>query len=334
MKKNDTGDTGSKRVRRIAVTGVNSFIGSHIIKKLAGNPNYQIIAIDLRKPAISGKNIKFYKIDLTEPMVDAVIAKLFKKEKIEEVIHLAFLSGPIKNTGLSHELEVIGTLNIIHASAAAKVRKFLIRSTTMAYGANATNPNFLTEEHPLASNTGMAYLRDKVEIEHLVKRFKEKNPQTVVTVLRLCAILGPTINNFLTSYLASPVIPKILGFDPLVQFVHEDDAINAFVIAAKDDYPGIFNIVGKGVLPYSTVIKLLGKLSISFPYPIAYSTISLLWSLNLSPVPPTFLNFIRYTWLADGDKAKKIMKYEPRYSIKETIESFIGTQRLRDLKLA
>ncbi|MGB9734994.1 MAG: NAD-dependent epimerase/dehydratase family protein [bacterium] len=324
----------TKKIRKIVITGINSFIGSNLLKRLSNNPAYQIIAIDIKKPASQGKNIKFYNIDLTEPMVDGVLAKLFKKEKVEEVVHLAFLSGPIKNTSISHELEVIGTLNIIHASTAAKIRKLVIRSTTMAYGANATNPNFLTEEHPLASNTNMSYLRDKVEIEHIVKRFKEKNPQAIVTVLRLCAIMGPTINNFLTAYLSTPVILKILGFDPLFQFIHEEDAVNAFRIAVESDYHGIFNIVGKGVLPYSTIIKLLGKLSISIPFPVAYSTISLLWSLNLSPVPPAFLNFIRYTWLADGEKAKTIMKFEPRYSIKETIEGFIGTQRLRELNLA
>lgn len=322
------------KIRKIVITGTNSFIGSNLLKRLANNPNYQIITIDIKKSLVTGKNIKFYNIDLTEPMVDAVIAKLFKKEKVEEVVHLAFFSGPIKNTSLSHELEVIGTLNIIHASSAAKIRKFVIKSTTMAYGANATNPNFLTEEYPLASNTNMSYLRDKVEIEHLVKRFKEKNPQTIVTVLRPCAIMGPTINNFLTTYLSTPVILKILGFDPLFQFIHEEDVINAFKIAVESDFNGIFNIVGNGVLPYSTVTKLLGKLSVSIPFPLAYSTISLLWSLNLSPVPPAFLNFIRYTWLADGEKAKTIMKFEPRYNIKETIESFIGTQRLRELNLA
>ncbi|MCL5878631.1 MAG: NAD-dependent epimerase/dehydratase family protein, partial [Deltaproteobacteria bacterium] len=313
---------GIKKPKKIAITGINSFIGSNLIRRLANNPDYKIIAIDIRKPDFLEKNITFYKIDLTEPMVDAVIADIFKKEGIGEVVHLAFLSSPIKNTTLSHELEVIGTLNILHASAAAKIRKFVIRSTTMAYGANATNPNFLTEAHPLMADPQMAYLRDKIEVEHLVRRFQDKNPQAVVTVLRPCAIMGPTVKNFLTSYFASPVIMTILGFDPLFQFVHEEDVIDVFRVAIEDDYPGIFNIVGRGVLPFSTILKLSGKIGIPFPYPIAYSLVSMLWSANLSPVPPTFLNFLKYTWLADGAKAKKTMRFEARYPIKDTLESF------------
>ena len=322
-----------KKTKKIPITAINSFIGSNLVRRLANNPDYQIIALDSRKPDFLEKNIKFYKVDLTEPMVDAVIAGIFKKEGTQEVVHLAFLSSPIKNTSLSHELEVIGTLNILHASAAVKIKKFVIRSTTMAYGANATNPNFLTEEYPLMADPKMAYLRDKIEVEHLVRRFKDKNPQAVVTVLRPCAIMGPTVKNFLTAYFASPVILTILGFDPLFQFVHEEDVIDVFRVAIEDDYPGIFNIVGRGVLPFSTILKLSGKIGIPIPYPIAYSMISMLWSANLSPVPPSFLNFLKYTWLADGSKAKKIMKFEARYPIKDTLESFMGTQRLRELRL-
>lgn len=320
-------------VKRIAITGVNSFIGSNLIRRIANDPRYQIIAIDTRKPDFLEKNIKFFKVDLTEPMIDAAIAGIFKSEGIEEVVHLAFLSSPIKDTTISHELEVIGTLNILHASTAVKVKKFVIRSTSMVYGANATNPNFLTEEHPLMADPRMAYLRDKIEVEHLVRRFRDKNPQAIVTVLRPCAIMGPTVKNFLTSYFASPLILTILGFDPLFQFVHEEDAIDVFRVAIEDNYHGIFNIVGRGVLPFSTVLKLAGKIGVPIPYPIAYSMVSMLWSANLSPVPPTFLNFLKYTWLADGAKAKKIMKFESRYTIKDTLESFMGSQRLRELRL-
>ncbi len=322
-----------KKTQKVVITGVNSFIGSNLSRRLANDPRYQLVIIDIKKPDFLEKGVKFYKIDITEPMIDGVIADILKKEAVDMVVHLAFLSSPIKNTTLSHELEVIGTLNMIHASSAIKLKKFILKSTTMAYGANATNPNFITEEHPLRADHGVAYLRDKMEVEHIVRRFSEKNPRTVVTVLRPCATLGPTIRNFLTSYLASPIILTILGFDPLYQFVHEEDVIDMFRVAVEGDYPGAFNIVGRGVLPFSTVLKLSGKIGIPAPYPIAYSIVSMMWSAGLLPVPPVFLNFLRYSWLADGAKAKKMMNFESRYTTKDTLESFMGTQRLRELRL-
>jgi UDP-glucose 4-epimerase len=50
----------------------------------------------------------------------------------------------------------------------------------------------------------------------------------VVTVLRLAPILGPTVNNYLTRYLGRRVVPTLMGFDPLMQFLHEVDALAAF----------------------------------------------------------------------------------------------------------
>lgn len=326
-------DKSTVPAKKIALTGVNSFIGSNLIRRLANDPRYRVVAIDIKKPDFLEKNVKFYKIDITEPMIDGILAGILRKEHIDEIVHLAFLSSPIKNTALSHELEVIGTLNVVHAASAIKPRKFILKSTTMIYGANATNPNFLTEEHPFNANGGMAYLTDKVEVEHIVKRFSEKNPGTIVTILRPCAIMGPTVKNFLTSYLSGPFILSILGFDPLYQFIHEEDIIDVFRVAIEDDYRGAFNIVGRGVLPFSTILKLAGKIRVPIPYPAAYSMVSMLWSANILPVPPAFLNFLKYTWLADGAKAKKMMKFESRYAIKDTLESFMGTQRLRELRL-
>ncbi len=331
IKKNIANKKSDDRIK-IAITGVNSFVGSNLIRRLSNDPRYHIVAIDIKKPDFLEKGAKFYKIDLTEPVVDGVIAEIFKKEKIEQVVHLAFLSSPIRNTTFSHELEVIGTLNIIHAASAVKLNKFVIRSTTMAYGANATNPNFLTEQHPLRAGSEMAYLRDKMEIENVVRRFSEKNPNTTVSVLRVCNIMGPTIKNFFTSYLSSPVVMTIMGYDPLFQFVHEEDVIDIFRLVVDGNFQGIFNIVGRGVLPFSTILKLAGKISLPFPYPIAHATVSALWSLDLSPVPPAFLNFLRYICVADGNKAKRVLNFQARYTTKDSVESFIGTQRLRELR--
>ena len=94
----------------------------------------------------------------------------------------------------------------------------------------------------------LAEVSDKIEAEHEVARFAEKSPQAVVTVLRTAPILGPTVHNFLTRYLARRLVPTAMGFDPLLQFLHEVDAIAAFKLAIDRDHPGIYNVVGDGVL--------------------------------------------------------------------------------------
>ena len=38
------------------------------------------------------------------------------------------------------------------------------------------------------------------------------------------------------------------GYDPLMQFLHEVDALSALKLAVLREAPGVFNIVGDGVL--------------------------------------------------------------------------------------
>ena len=51
----------------------------------------------------------------------------------------------------------------------------------------------------------------------------------------------------------------VLGFDPRLQFVHEDDVVHALEHAAVHAMPGIYNVAADGVLALSEAIGLLGK---------------------------------------------------------------------------
>lgn len=322
-----------KYERVIALTGANGFIGSNLAHRIQVDPRYKLVVLDIKKPDFLHKSTKFYKIDLTEPTVDATIADILKNEHVDTFVHLAFLTNPCRNSSFAHELEVIGTMQVLHACAEVKVKKFILGSTTMVYGAQAMNPNFLTEDMPLCQNSNYNYVKDKVEAEQLVERFRRKNPDTIVTVLRPCWILGPTIQNYLTRYLYSPVIITLLGYDPLFQLVHEEDVIDAFRLAIEGDHPGIFNIVGRGVLPLSTLLKLAGKINLPLLHVIAYPLVDALWAAGLFGAPSGHLDFIRYIWVADGEKAEKELGFTPKYSTKETLNHFIGIQRLREIKL-
>ncbi|HEY2365459.1 MAG TPA: hypothetical protein VGH87_03695, partial [Polyangiaceae bacterium] len=123
------------------------------------------------------------------------------------------------------------------------------------------------------------------------------------------------------------------GFDPLLQFVHEIDAIAAFKLAVDRDVPGTFNIVGDGVLPLSTVIKLAGRVALPVPHPIAEPLVALSWMAQLSPAPPTFLPYLRFLCVADVGRARDVMGFRPAYTTREALSDFASALRLRDAKL-
>jgi UDP-glucose 4-epimerase len=125
----------------------------------------------------------------------------------------------------------------------------------------------------------------------------------------------------------------MMGFDPLVQFVHEIDAIAAFKLAVDRDVPGTFNIVGDGVLPLSTVIKLAGRIPVPIPHPIAESLSAMGWAAQIAEAPTAFLKYLRFLCVADGQLAKQKMGFYPAYTTREALLDFTSAQRLRDVKL-
>jgi UDP-glucose 4-epimerase len=311
--------------RVVAVTGARSFIGAEVLKRLEEDRRYvKLLAFDLRKPDFPLDKTQFYKIDLTLPTADADMAAILENEGVDTLLHAAFLSAPTHAAAWAHELEDIGTMHVLNACAQARVRKLLLSSTTLVYGAHPVNPNFLTESHELRGHPRSRFVNDKVSAEKQVRRFRAENPETVVTVLRPAPTLGPRIQNFVTRFFSRPVVPVMMGYDPLMQFVHEEDVVDAFKRAIDEDFPGEFNIVGDGVLPYSTVRALMGKLPLPLPHFLARPISQALWSTQVMDTPPTFLQFFRFMCVADGRKARQVMSFRPRYDIKATINDFLG----------
>ena len=152
-------------------------------------------------------------------------------------------------------------------------------------------------------------------------------------ILRTAPILGPTVRNTLTRYLSHRVVPTILGFDPLWQFLHEADAVAAFKLAIDRGIPGTFNIVGEGVLPLSTAIRLCGRTSLPLPRSVANSVVGALWLAQLAEAPPAFLDYLQYLCVADGAQALKVLGFAPAYTSREALVDYANAQQLRDAKL-
>jgi UDP-glucose 4-epimerase len=321
--------------RVVAITGAESFLGSNLVSLLEEDDRTRrIVTLDVGGgPPARGPKTRVYPIDLTDPKADARLAEVLAAERVDTLVHLAFLSSPSHATAWAHELESVGTMHAMVAARHAQVQKIVLWSQTILYGAHPTNPNFLTEKHPLRAVRREPFFADKIEAEAEVTRFGERVSGSVVTILRTAPLLGPTVHNYLTSYLSRRLVPTMMGFDPLLQFVHEIDAIAAFKLAIDRDFPGIFNIVADGVLPLSTVIKLSGRIAAPIPHPIAETIAAMGWMAQLIDAPPSFLKYLRFLCVADGKKAWDSMGFRPAYTSREALLDFTNAQRLRDVHL-
>jgi len=223
-------------------------------------------------------------------------------------------------------------MQVMTACRERGVRKVVLASTTLVYGAHPENPNFLTERHAAKGVHATAFLADKLEAEREVRRFAQASGGQAV-ILRFAPILGPTVRNHVTRWLSRRLVPVALGHDPLVQLLHEQDAVAALAMALSRDVSGTYNVVGDGVLPLTTVIRLAGRTPTPIPWSVLTRAGALLWTAGLAEAPAGFLRYLRYLCVADGERAAAELGFRPAYTTREAVLDFGGALRLREARL-
>jgi len=314
--------TNDQRGLRVAVTGATGDLGSLLLPLLEEDPRVErILALDVVKPTRTLRKGTWRRMDLARHDADRELTRLLRENEVDVFFHLAFLFSPVESAAFAHELEVIGTLHVMAAVEAAKVKRLVVPSLTAVYGARPGHPAFLTEKMGFRDAPSSRFVQDKVEVERQLDAFRGKHPDTQVIVLRFAPILGPSVDNPVTRLLSSKIVPTLLGFDPLWQGIHEEDAARALHLALESDANGTFNVVGQGVLPLSGMVHLAGGRVVPLPHPIARGAIRTLNAAGVLGVPMSLLDFIQYSWVADGQRAEEALGFVPRFHVREAVAS-------------
>ena len=315
---------------RIGVTGAASFLGGRLLRRLVESRGpANVLALDIVAPP-PALHVPHRFVDLTEPASDQRLLDMLREEKIETVVHLAYLTDPRRDTTYAHELESIGTLSVLAAAAAAGVKHVVVRSFTAVYGALGRNPSFLTEDRPLQASAALPWVRDKLEAEQHAASFAKRYPRMVVTVLRFAPLLGPGVSNFYTRVFDNRVVPVLMGYDPLVQLLHPDDALDATEAALRRPLSGAFNVVPSASIPLAAALHLAAKVPVAVPHPVAYAVSDLLWSAGLAEAPGGCVDYARYPFVADGDKARRERGWRARHSSRDALMSYLRYRHPRE----
>lgn len=317
--------------RVILITGVSSYWGRQVAGRLMAECDcqeaaYHVIGLDLEPPGEELKGLDFIQADVRNPL----FVELLQSEQVHTVCHLTFVEN-IHPSEAAFDVNVMGTMKVLGACAEAGVRKVILKSSLAVYGAGPNNPAFITEQHPLQAGKAYGSTRHLVEIEAFCNGFRRQVPEMVLTILRFSSIVGPQADTPLTRFLKEPLAPTLLGFDPLMQVIHEKDVVEALVYAVQNDVPGAFNIAAEGILPISRLMALAAKFSIPVFHLCAYWGGWALSNAGLStarlwPIEPDYL---RYPWVGDLAKMRQELGFTPRYTAEEALREFAGEQRIR-----
>ncbi|MFF1815931.1 NAD-dependent epimerase/dehydratase family protein [Kribbella sp. NPDC058245] len=304
------------------VTGVSRDAGARCARRLADDPSIgTVLGVDVVPPRAELGRVRFVRADIRNP----VIAKVIAAEDVDTVVHTGVVATPGSAGGRSSmkEINVIGTMQLLAAcQKASGVAKLVVKSSTTVYGAGPRDPAMFTEEMaPRAIHqTGLS--KDAVEVEGYVRGFARRRPDVCVTTLRMANWIGPKTDSPITRYFGMPVVPTVFGYDARLQFLHEDDGVEAIHHATVNDLPGTFNLAGDGVLALSQAIRRLGRPTLRLPSFTASSTAAAVRRARLADFSPDQITFLTYGRVVDTTRMRSAFGFEPQFTTAEAFDEF------------
>jgi UDP-glucose 4-epimerase len=311
----------------VLITGVSRYLGVRLAAQLADDPSIdRVIGIDASPPRKADLQrlgrTEFVRADIRNPL----LAKVIAQAKVDTVVHAAII-GTLRGVGGRvplKELNVVGTMQLLAACQKSEsVSRVVVKSTTAVYGSSARDPAIFTEDMHAIGHAAGGYAKDAVEVEGYVRGFMRRRPDIAVSILRLTSLIGPTIESPLTRYLAMPLVPTSLGFDPRLQLLHESDAVEVLRRATIADHPGVYNVAADGVVLLSQAIRRAGRMRLPVPTPAISVVGGLVRNsgvIEFSAEQASFLNFGR---VVDTTRLRERFGYTPQYSTQEALASYL-----------
>jgi UDP-glucose 4-epimerase len=145
-----------------------------------------------------------------------------------------------------------------------------------------------------------------------------------VTVLRFAPLLGPGVRTFYTRVFDRRLIPVLMGYDPLLQLLHPEDALAAAERALEAAPGGAFNVVPSRPIPLASAMHLAGKVPVPVPHPLAYLGADLLWASGVGEAPGGLVDYARFLFVADGEKARRELGFSARHSSRDALVAYLG----------
>jgi UDP-glucose 4-epimerase len=309
---------GIRPGERVLITGVAGGQGRLIaMRLLAAHP---VAGVDRERWPGHPSDVTLHQVDIRKRKFEDVI----RLERPDAIVHHGFVRHFRGSDKLRHEVNVLGTRRLLEYVAAFDVARLVVLSSGYVYGALPENPTFLDEDAPLNVSRSYPEIRDLAEVDHLVTAFLWQHPEIATTILRPVNVLGRSVHTAISRYMRQRFVPTIAGFDPMMQFIHEDDMAAAVVRALECGTHGIFNVTGPGAVPLSVALAEVGAIAVPLPDLVARLLIGRLFRLGLYHTPADAVDFLKYVCMLDGRRFRAATGFVPCHELPEIFAGFRG----------
>lgn len=315
---------------RIVVTGATGNVGTSVVRLLSEDPEVgSVQGLARRVPDRSPARTQWSAVDLTSDRAD--LAGEFAGA--DAVVHLAWAFQPTHDPATTWRTNVLGSIRVFEAVAAAEVPALVHASSVGAYSPGPKE-HAVDESWPTHGWPDAAYCREKAYLERALDTFERDHPAVRVVRMRPAFLFKRESASeqrriFGGRFLPGPLArPELLPFLPdipglRVQALHTDDAARAYRLAVHSDVRGAFNLAGEPPVDAELLAGLLDARPVRLPRSAARSAIAAAWGLHLLPASPHLFDAVLRLPLMDCTRAHTELDWHPEHTATEVLEEFL-----------
>lgn len=298
------------------ITGITGGLAQRVAELLLADGEH-VVGVDYRN--VDGISDRYPGLSTYRAhYVKTAIEDVFRRHEIRALLHLGRVGNLSEDKEKRFELNVLGSQKLMKLAIQHGVDKLVVLSTFHIYGAHPRNHVPISEDDPLRAGPDFPEIADAIQLDNMATTWIYKHPQVRTVVLRPTNVIGPHIHNTMSKFLRLRRIPTPAGYNPMSQFIHEDDLARAIITARRRDGAGVYNVAGPTVLPWRTAIELAGARSIPIP-----STLLRAYVRRFSPFPEYLVNFFKYPCVITDARFREDFGWQSEVDIRETIGSTV-----------
>jgi UDP-glucose 4-epimerase len=300
------------------LTGIAGRLGRRVGQRLSRN--HEVIGIDPRPCPGLPKHITHHRLDLRRRPAENIV----RRQDIDAVVHLGVVHNFRIPAEKLYSRNVVGMETLLRYVSRYGIGKFVLLSSGDVYGPMPTNSHFIPEDAPLMASQRFPEIRTVVAVDRAAQSFFWRHHDIETVILRPAHVVGPHVRNAPSKYLRLRVIPTMMGFDPMVQLIHEDDLLRTIEACLEPGVRGVFNVAGTEPIPLSRILGHLGKPVLPIPHMLFRAGLERLWRYRLTSFPAPELDHIQFNAVLDTSRAQETLSVQPERSLYEILEPFRG----------
>jgi UDP-glucose 4-epimerase len=299
------------------ITGIAGGLAQRVAEKL-GAAGEHVVGVDYRsvegiEQRIPGLSV--YRASYNKTAIEDV----FRKHEIRALLHLGRVGNLSEDMEKRLELNVIGSQKLMMLCLQHDVESLVVLSTFHIYGAHPRNHVPISEYDPLRAGPEFPQIADAIQLDNMATTWIYQHPAVRTVVLRATNVVGPHIENTMCKFLRRSRVPTLVGYNPMTQFVHEDDLANAVIAARFGSAAGVYNVAGPAVIPWRTALELAGARPLPLPSSLAKAYVK-----SFSPFPEYLVNFFKFPCVITDARFREELDWEPEVGIRETVASAVS----------